>query len=203
MTRDLPQAGQPADRVLDDLIAQHLDGGLDPAGQRRLADLLAASADARRTLATYLRLEGATQRLARAGLLGGATAAPAGKPPPATRTAARAEAAVAGEERSRWLWPTSLAIAAGLLVAAVIALPPRRADDPAVADLDRLAEGWLALARDADEARLATAEPFPADDTLGQDAEPTDPPERVAAPPGWLVAALADELANGAVPDEG
>ena len=40
----------PADRELDDLIVRHLDGGLDPAGQRRLADLLASSAEARRTL---------------------------------------------------------------------------------------------------------------------------------------------------------
>ena len=60
----------PPDRELDDLIVQHLDGGLDAAGQRRLAALLAASADARRTLAGYLRQEGATLRLASAGLLG-------------------------------------------------------------------------------------------------------------------------------------
>lgn len=210
MTRDSRDDDEPPDRVLDDLIVQHLDGGLDPAGQRRLADLLAASADARRTLATYLRLEGATLRLARAGLLGNAAAAagaaaPAHEPAAAGSAASRMKASAAAAERSRWLWPTSLAIAASLLVAVVLTQLPRRGGWPvaAHADLDRLADNWVAVSHDADAASRLAGDSFPVDDAAGQDAAPTAPPDGVAAPPGWLVAALADDTPDAGAPDEG
>ena len=57
-------------RELEDLIARHFDGHLDVAGQRRMAELLAASAEARQTFARYLRLEGAAIKLASAPQLG-------------------------------------------------------------------------------------------------------------------------------------
>ena len=57
-------------RDLEDLIARHFDGHLDVAGQRRMAELLAASAEARQTFARYLRLEGAAIKLASAPQLG-------------------------------------------------------------------------------------------------------------------------------------
>lgn len=210
MTTDDTHRAGPPDRMLDDLIVQHLDGGLDPAGQRRLAELLAASADARRTLATYLRLEGATLRLARAGLLGNAAATagvatPTEEPPPATRTPASGTASAAARDRARWLWPTSLAIAAGLLIAVSLSQLPYRAGWPvaAHADLDRLADNWIAVSQDADAVSRLSAETFPAGDTAGQDAEATEMPEGVAAPPDWLVAALAEDAANPSGPDEG
>lgn len=210
MTTDDKHPAGPPDRALDDLIVQHLDGGLDPAGQRRLADLLAASADARRTLATYLRLEGATLRLASAGLLGNAAATagaatPIDEPSPAARTPASGAASAAARDRARWLWPTSLAIAAGLLVAVMLVQLPYRAGWPvaAHADLDRLADNWIAVSQDADAVSRLTAETFPAGDTAGHDTEPTETPEGVAAPPGWLVAALADAAPDSGAPDEG
>ena len=49
---------------LEDLIARHFDGHLDVAGQRQLAEMLAASAEARQKFARYLRLEGAAIKLA-------------------------------------------------------------------------------------------------------------------------------------------
>lgn len=210
MTSAENDAAGPADRRLDDLIVQHLDGGLDPAGQRRLADLLAASADARRTLATYLRLEGAMPRLARAGLLGDAAAetgvaAPAEEPTSAWRPRARGAASSAAWQRSRWLWPTSLAITAGLLVALVLSQRQPRAGRPEVAeaDLDRLADSWLALAHDAEAEARVTIDAAMAADATGPDAEPSALPEGVALPPGWLVAALVDDAPDSAVPDAG
>jgi len=129
----------PPDRELDDLIVQHLDGGLDAAGQRRLAALLAASADARRTLAGYLRQEGATLRLASAGLLGaGGRDAAEDMRSGAVADATRARpaphhpvAADAGRPAANWSRPAFAAIAAGLLMAAFLVrmLPGIRGPD--------------------------------------------------------------------------
>ena len=210
MTSDDEHRAAAPERLLDDLIVQHLDGGLDAAGQRRLADLLADSAAARQTLAAYLRLEGATLRLAHAGLLGGAgpepgVAASAKEPTPAARTPASVAASAAARDRARWLWPGSVAIAAGLLVAVMLSQLPYRAGWPvaAHADLDRLADNWLAVSNDADAVSRLTADMLPAGDTVGQDAEPSEAPDGVAAPPGWLVAALADDATDSSAPDEG
>jgi len=210
MTTDDTHRAVPPDRVLDDLIVQHLDGGLDPAGQRRLADLLATSVDARRTLATYLRLEGAMLRLAHAGLLGDTAAepgvaAPAKEPTSAARPRQRVAASAAARKRNPWLWPTSLAIAAGLLVAVVISQPPRRAGWPGVAeaDLDRCADNWLALAHGAEAETLVAIDAASAAEASGPDAEPSATPEGVATPPDWLIAALVDDAPDSAAPDAG
>lgn len=200
----------PPDRTLDDLIARHLDGGLDPDGQRRLADRLAGSADARRTLASYLRLEGATLRLAVSGLLGGTAADRGFSAPGAGLTSAllppaMTDASGAARHRARWLWPASLAMAASLLAAVVLShLQPRDGWPEVVeADIDRLADRWLALARDAGAEVLVTADTVSAADAAGLDAGLNEPPEGIAAPPRWLVAALADDGAGPANPDDG
>jgi hypothetical protein len=78
------EAGNPH-RGLHDLVARHLDGDLSAAEQRLLAERLAGSPAARRALARFLRLEGATIRLAAAGLLGGSPAADAMPPADGSR----------------------------------------------------------------------------------------------------------------------
>jgi hypothetical protein len=210
MTMAPNEPAGPADRELDDLIVRHLDGGLDPAGQRRLADLLASSAEARRTLAAYLRLEGATLRLAAAGLLGAGVAAPTSTPEtvPADRVPTPRAAGRDDRPRSGWLRPVSLTLAAGLLTALVLsqALPRVRGRDGA--DIDRIADGWLAARRDATTAAGLPSD-APPNTTFGVEAgteaagTADDPPDGGAMPPAWLVAALTDDAAQPPAPDEG
>jgi hypothetical protein len=200
----------PADRELDDLIVRHLDGGLDPAGQRRLADLLASSAEARRTLA-----EGATLRLAAAGLLGAGVAVPTEVAHPSVPETMSTDSvptprAAARDDRSPsgWLRPVSLTLAAGLLTALVLsqALPRVRGRDGA--DIDRIADGWLAARRDATTAAGLPSD-APPNTTFGVEAgteaagTADDPPDGGAMPPAWLVAALTDDAAQPPAPDEG
>jgi len=175
-------------RELDDLITRHLDGGLDAAEQRRLAALLDASPAARETLARYLRLEGALIRLASAGLLG----SPAGD-----------GAAVVPRPRagaSRWLRPAAVALAGGVLaatVAAVLFLGRPEIGLPRGGDVAFIADRWLEL-RAAD----AGAEPE-SQDPETPDEEENDADTIAGSPPGWLVAAVADEGVGQLGPDEG
>ena len=189
-------SAQPPDRELDTLITRHLDGGLDAAEQRHLAEWLAASPAARQTLAAYLRLEGATIRLASAGQL----AKPGMQHDPATA----AEAVPGGPlvaarpelRRSRSMRRAAITVAGGLLAAAVawllvIGLPrnePRREGE-----LDLLASRWLELQREQSGTDAEAAEAA---------ADGDDPASAAAPPPRWLVAALADEASNTASPDE-
>ncbi len=189
-------SAEPPNRELDNLITRHLDGGLDAAEQRHLAELLAGSPAARRTLAAYLRLEGATIRLASAGQLAkpgmhhdpatAAEAAPGGLP-----MAARPEL-----RRSRSMRRAVMAVAGSLLAAAVVVLlvtglprnEPRR-----VGELDLLASRWLELQREKSGTDAETADAA---------ADGDDPASAAAPPPRWLVAALVDEASNTASPDE-
>lgn len=215
MTMAPNEPAGPADRELDDLIVRHLDGGLDPAGQRRLADLLASSAEARRTLAAYLRLEGATLRLAAAGLLGAGVAVPTEVAHPSVPETMSTDSvptprAAARDDRSPsgWLRPVSLTLAAGLLTALVLsqALPRVRGRDGA--DIDRIADGWLAARRDATTAAGLPSD-VPPNTPFGAEAgtEPAgttdDPLDGGAMPPAWLVAALTDDATLPPAPDEG
>jgi anti-sigma factor RsiW len=180
----------PPSRELDDLITRHLDGGLDAAEQRRLAALLDASPAARETLARYLRLEGTLIRLASAGLLG----SPAGDgaavvPRPRSRAGA-----------SRWLRPAAVALAGSVLVATVVAVLVLRRPEiglPRGGDVAFIADRWLEL-RAAD----AGTEPE-AQDPEAPEAEEDEPDAMAGSPPGWLVAAVADEGAGLSRPDEG
>lgn len=54
---------------LEHLIGDHLDGVLDQRGQQELAEILAASADARTLLASHMRIHGAVCQLGRAGVI--------------------------------------------------------------------------------------------------------------------------------------
>lgn len=186
-------------RELDDLITRHLEGDLDASDQRRLAKMLAASPEARRCLAGYLRLEGATIRLASAGQLGGAEPGnDPGMPPAMTPSGlVRADRPDARDHRrSRRLRGAAVALAGGLVAAAVMGLVwtgvsglfPRRGGD-----LDLLASGWMELQRHEHPTDFEPAE-------AALDAEDQEPD--VAAPPRWLVAALVLEGAEAAVPDE-
>jgi anti-sigma factor RsiW len=194
-----PSSRRPS-RELDDLITRHLDGDLDAVGQRRLAEMLAASEAARRCLARYLRLEAATIRLASAGqwsasALQAATAAPPAVAAHDLTRADRPDAADRGRLR-RWRG-TAVALAGGLLAAGVLGLlvtgvwrfGPRRGGE-----LDLLAAGWIDLQQQQQQnpAELVPAEA--ASDTALPEPDP-------AAPPGWLVAALALENSEAA-PDE-
>jgi hypothetical protein len=197
-----PRAGElpdPRDRELDDLITSHLDGGLDAAGQRRLAALLAATPGARATLARYLRLESALVRLARVGGLGGkiATAAPAAPLP----TIAAAPAV-----RPAWRSRRAAITLAGGGVAAAIALLLIGRPDPAPgrsADIAAVAERWIDLrAAEAAEMPRAAADRIAAEiDTAAAAPEGVEPdwaegdaaePNR-GSPPSWLVAAMVDD----------
>lgn len=177
-------AAECPNRELDDLITRHLDGGLDTAGQRRLAEMLAASPAARRTLAGYLRLDGATFRLAAAGQLG-----------PASHQ---------GREPSRpWrLGPARLAIAAGLLAASIVVLVISGGPRPAARrgdDVDLLAAEWMELQRIHERTEVGTVTMESAlDASADPPSDADDPATDAISPPGWLVAAL---LAEGATPD--
>jgi len=189
-------SAEPPNGELDNLITRHLDGGLDAAEQRYLAERLAASPAARRTLAAYLRLEGATIRLGSAGQI----AKPGMQHEPATATeavpggplvAARPEL-----RRSRSMRRAAMAVAGGLLAAAVVGLlvtglprnEPRREGE-----LDLLASRWMELQREQSGTDAETADAA---------VDGDDPASASAPPPRWLVAALADEASNTASPDE-
>lgn len=197
-----PHAGElpePRDRELDDLITSHLDGGLDAAGQRRLAALLAATPAARATLARYLRLESALVRLAGVGGVGGgiATAAPAAPLPrvvaaPAVRPAWRSRRA-------------AITLAGGAVAAAVALLLIGRPDPPTgrSADIAAVAEQWIDLrAAEAADMPPAAAERMAAEiDAAAAAPEGVEPdwaegdaaePDR-GSPPSWLVAAMVDD----------
>ena len=189
-------SAEPPNGELDNLITRHLDGGLDAAEQRHLAERLAASPAARQTLAAYLRLEGATIRLASAGQI----AKPGMQHEPATA----AEAVPGGPlvaarpelRRSRSMRRAAMAVAGGLLAAAVVGLlvtglprnEPRREGE-----LDLLASRWMELQREQSGTDAETADAA---------ADGDDPASAAAPPPRWLVAALADEASNTASPDE-
>jgi anti-sigma factor RsiW len=193
-------SAEPPDYELDNLITRHLDGGLDAAEQRHLAERLAASPAARRTLAAYLRLEGATIRLASAGQIAKpgmhhdpATAAEA--VPGGLLIAARPEL-----RRSRSMRRAAMAVAGGMLAAAVAGLlvtglprnEPRREGE-----LDLLASRWMELQREPQREQGGTDA-----ETADAAADGDDPASAAAPPPRWLVAALADEASNTAGPDK-
>ncbi|MFM7043679.1 MAG: hypothetical protein ACKO35_16015 [Planctomycetaceae bacterium] len=208
------------DRALHDMIASHLDGALDAAGQRRLAAELARSPEARRTLVTFLRVEAAIMRLALAGQLGAAfgttslkaDAQPAGPvlrtghaeltaPPESVLVPLAGEASPsrrggpAGRLRS-----AALALAGCLimfLAASSFLVARRDVIQPARGDMDRLADAWLRLARhhESDEDAEATSAAGPREAALDDEADP--------GPPAWLVAAMGDEDMPSLSPDAG
>lgn len=200
-------SAEPPNRELDNLITRHLDGGLDAAEQRHLAERLAASPAARRTLAAYLRLEGATIRLASAGQI----AEPGMQDDPATA----AEAVPGGPlvaarpqlRRSRSMRRAAMAVAGGTLAAAVIGLlvtglprnEPRREGE-----LDLLASRWMELQREPQrelQRELQREQGGTDAETADAAADGDDPASAAATPPRWLVVALADEASNMASPD--
>jgi anti-sigma factor RsiW len=200
-----PLAGElsdPHDRELDDLITSHLDGGLDAAGQRRLAALLAATPEARATLARYLRLESALLRIARVGGIGTGIATDA---PPAPCPQIAAPPAVRPAWRIR---RTAIALAGSAVAAAIALFVIGRPDRPTgqAADIAAVAEQWIDLrtaeAADAAETPRAAAERTAAEiDTAAAAPEGVEPdwaedeatePNR-GSPPSWLVAAIADD----------
>jgi len=171
--------GPPPSRELDDLITRHFDGGLDPAGQRRLAELLAAAPAARATLARYLRLEAALIRLASAGLVG-SSAGDAAAVIPRPR---------ADGGSSPWLRPVTLAIAGGglaaVLITALFVARPAPEHLPG-GEVASMAERWLDVRKAESDAWLEGHDP--------EAHEPEgDEPDAPSRPPAWLVAAMADE----------
>jgi len=188
-------SAEPPDRELDNLITRHLDGGLDAAEQRHLAERLAASPAARRTLAAYLRLEGATIRLASAGQL--ASAGMQHDPATAAERVPGGPLVVARPllRRSRSMRRAALVVAGGTLAAAVAGLlvtglprnEPRREGE-----LDLLASRWMELQREQGGTDAEAADAAAYGD---------DPASAAAMPPRWLVDALADEDSNTASPD--
>lgn len=177
-------------REIDDLITRHFDGGLDAVEQRRLAALLDASPVARATFARYLRLEGGLIRLAAAGLVGRPAEGDAAMTPqPRTRASSSP-----GPRR------VALARAGGLaaaVVVAILAVGRPGSGRSRGGDVALVADRWLEL-RSTD----AGAEPD-LQDSEGQEAEGDEPDSMPAAPPAWLVAAVADEEAGQPPPDEG
>ena len=190
---------EPPDREVDSLITRHLDGDLDAAEQRHLAERLAASPAARRTLAAYLRLEGATIRLASAGQI----AKPGMQHDPATVAQAVPGGPLMADlpelQRTRSMRRAAMVVAGGTLAAAIVGLlvtglprnEPRREGE-----LDLLASRWMELQREPQLEQGGTDAETP--DT-GADGD--DPASAAALPPRWLVAALADEASNTASPD--
>jgi anti-sigma factor RsiW len=191
---------EPPNRELDNLITRHLDGGLDAAEQRHLAERLAASPAARRTLAAYLRLEGAAIRLASAGQI----AKPGMHPDPATAAEAIPGGPLAAARpelrRSRSMRRAAMVLAGGTLAATIAwllmtGLPrnePRREGE-----LDLLASRWMELQREPQREQGGTDA-----ETAEAAADGDDPASAAAPPPRWLVAALADEASNTAGPDK-
>jgi hypothetical protein len=188
-------SAEPPNRELDNLITRHLDGGLDAAEQRHLAERLAASPAARRTLAAYLRIEGATIRLASAGQL----AKPRMQHDPATAAETVPEGPLVAARpelrRSRSMRRATMAFAGGLLAAAVVGLLATglpRNESRRDGELDLLASRWMDLQRDQSRTDAETADVA---------ADGDDPASAAAPPPRWLVVALADEASNAASPD--
>lgn len=185
MTSTHPQHddSRPSGRELEDLITRHFDGGLDPAGQRRLASLLDAAPAARETFARYLRLEGALIRLASAGLIGSS----AGDESPVIP---RPRADVGSPP---WLRKAALAMAGSLLAAVVVAtlyVVRPASEHPSGGDVAVVADRWL-------EVRAAGGAVEPDGDESEGDGPETDETDRMAgSPPDWLVAAVADDVAG-------
>ena len=196
-------SAEPPNGELDNLITRHLDGGLDAAEQRHLAERLAASPAARRTLAAYLRLEGATIRLASAGQI----AKPGMQDDPATAAAAvpggPLVAARPQLRRSRSMRRAAMTVAGGTLAAAVIGLLvtglPRN-DPRREGELDLLASRWMELQREP-QRELQREQGGTDAETADAAADGDDPASAAKPPPRWLVVALADEASNTASPD--
>jgi hypothetical protein len=201
-------SAEPPNRELDNLITRHLDGDLDASEQRHLAERLAASPAARRTLAAYLRLEGATIRLASAGQI--AEPGMHHDPAPAAEAVPEGPLMAARPElrRSRSMRRAAMAVAGGLLAAAVVGLlvtglprnEPRREGQ-----LDLLASRWLELQREQQrepQRELQREQGGTDAETADAAADGDDQASAAAPPPRWLVAALADEASNTASPDE-
>jgi hypothetical protein len=118
----------------------------------------------------------------------------------------------------------AFAVAGGLLAAIAVAVAWRSLPEIVGArgsgtpgSIDAVADRWLELRRAPQPAEVSVSEPTPggamtggatvseppavADSTAdpGQDAD--DPGSDAAPPPGWLVAALADEAATPTTPD--
>lgn len=196
---DVP--ARAADDDLENLIVRHLDGGLDAEEQRRLARLLAASLPARRTLASYMRLEGAAFRLAAArGLARPAEAAGRGN-----LLRGHVVGSLSGRRR---LGLAAAALAVGSLAMLLLASLPARWPGGGAAgdgDLDLVATQWLRQsARPAElpDTLLAPADEPPGGSPLTEDADPDEP--RNLSPPSWLVVAMAAAAADiTPSPDEG
>ncbi|MCX7429744.1 MAG: hypothetical protein NTY17_01830 [Planctomycetia bacterium] len=197
------RSAEPPNRELDSLITRHLDGGLDAAEQRHLAERLAASPAARRTLAAYLRLEGATIRLASAGQI----AKPGMQDDPATAAAAvpggPLVAARPQLRQSRSMRRAAMTVAGGTLAAAVIGLLvtglPRN-DPRREGEIDLLASRWMELQREP-QRELQREQGGTDAETADAAADGDDQASAAAPPPRWLVVALADEASNTASPD--
>ena len=198
------QSAEPPNRELDSLITRHLDGGLDAAEQRHLAERLAASPAARRTLAAYLRLEGATIRLASAGQI--AEPGMQHDPAPAAEAVPEGPLMVARPElrQSRSMRRAAMAVAGGLLAAAVVGLLVTglpRSERRREGELDLLASRWIELQREP-QRELQREQGGTDAETVDAAADGDDPASAAAPPPRWLVAALADEASNTASPDK-
>lgn len=220
-------AGHP-DRGLHDLLARHFDGGLTADEQRHLAERLAVSPAARATLARFLRLEGAMFRLAAAGLVA-PPADKAGVAVPVHAVPVHAVPVESGPTLPTCRRRAAFAVAGGLLAAIAVAVAWRSLPEIVGArgsgtpgSIDAVADRWLELRRAPQSAEATVSEPTPggattggattggatvseppavADSTAdpGQDAD--DPGSDAPPPPGWLVAALADEAATPTTPD--
>ena len=205
--------GDTMNGELEDLIARHFDGHLDVAGQRRLAEMLADSAEARQAFASYLRLEGAAFKLGMAPQLEVPTVAATGDVPTIQVASAVGEPAVsratspANRSRSRWVQVAWLAAAASLLAALVVGqrlFQPQQVDPVAHAapvEMDRLAEEWLQL---QDSSPIDEPEPVESPVSPLASAEAGNEPdlseslldapdlEADSVPPVWMIAALTD-----------
>lgn len=204
---------------LEALIARHFDGHLDTVGQRRLAEMLAASVEARQTFARYLRLEGAAIKLASAPRLGlssgeGSLDDSAQQAPPVVDRPS--PATLSNQSRSRWVRAAWLTAAASLLVAVLLSqwmiLAPQEkqvANAAAVDEMNRLTENWLQLQEEPLIDEPASVDATHPDSSLaaadsGSEAE-LDGPELEAdsvAPPSWMIAAMADLVIDKSNPDE-
>ncbi|MCE9556577.1 MAG: hypothetical protein K8T91_24775 [Planctomycetes bacterium] len=204
---------------LEDLIARHFDGHLDAAGQQRLAELLAASAEARQTFARYLRLEGGAIKLASVSQLGQPSAeepldVPDEQTPPEVEQPS--PSSLPNQSRPRWDRVAWLAAAASLLVAVLLSqwmiqAPQQQqvAHAEAVAELNRLSENWLQLQEEPlieEPASADAALPDPSFSAMDGGSEPElvepEPEADSVAPPSWMIAAMADLAIDKSNPDE-